>query len=87
MQPEWRKTDYTSRGKLWQAPGSSFDELIIPGANGIISVIGCLCWWKTALDESGLDDDADGAVPKWADALTNVSWVVVELSKISSKKR
>ncbi|KAJ7758851.1 hypothetical protein DFH07DRAFT_958252 [Mycena maculata] len=62
LNPEWRLAD---GGRM------------VPGANGFLSVLACLKWWK-------MEVKLAGAEARWATAVADVTWVLTRMLKATS---
>lgn len=75
LQPEWRIVPLRQEGS------GNWAALSAPGANGMLGVVACLCWWGKAV--FGLKDDrklvVGGNESQWLDAVADVTWVFEEL--------
>jgi hypothetical protein len=65
INPTWR---IAKDGTLKRDGEGSLDMMKVPGANGFLSVLVCLKWWK----EGGGEGD-------WADSVADVTWVLERL--------
>ncbi|KAJ7050234.1 hypothetical protein C8F01DRAFT_1001054 [Mycena amicta] len=69
-QPSWRKVK-DGRPARTKADGRSWEGLVVPGLNGMISVVASLYWWGCVLAEKN-----QGMSQDWKDAVEDVIWVV-----------
>lgn len=65
--PSWRKKD--ARGCLEIGGDGSWDIMMKPGANGLLSAFALLYWWRSSLTVDANFDD-------WKVAFGDLSWVV-----------
>lgn len=85
LQPTWRVYDDTEKPINVVPPGQveRWECLLVPGANGIISVVASLYWWGCAVcpfDKRNQEADATSALGKWREAVMNASWVIERLT-------
>ncbi|KAJ7806503.1 hypothetical protein B0H13DRAFT_1669770, partial [Mycena leptocephala] len=67
INPEWR---IARDGTLRRTEEGPWDTMKVPGANGFLSVLVCLKWWKDA-----------GGEGDWADSVADVTWVLERLCR------
>ena len=72
LQPDWRKRN---RGAYVRSSVEGiFDTMAVPGANGMLSVVATLSWWRSAAVTGK-------AREQWMAASTDVEWVMDQLIK------
>lgn len=69
LQPDWRKKHRGSYTR--DVIGGDFDMLAIAGANGMLSVVATLSWWRSAASGKAME--------QWLMAVEDVEWVMDRL--------
>lgn len=72
LQPEWR-VRRENGGWERDTYGEDWHTMIIPGQNGLLSVIAALSWWGSAVKLEGKGET------EWLDAVADVEWMLVGL--------
>ncbi|KAJ7585738.1 hypothetical protein C8J56DRAFT_788108 [Mycena floridula] len=67
---EWRIKG--ANGRLLMEGSGSWDDMIVPGPNGLLSPLACLVWWY--LSGVNMELNAD-----WLAAVAEVDWVLQKL--------
>jgi hypothetical protein len=78
LAPTWRKKDEAGRPTIGQETGD-WGVLVHPGANGILTVLLPLVWWR-------LGEEASVASDGWTAAVRDVSWVLQGLLSAAKTK-
>ncbi|KAF8137970.1 hypothetical protein K438DRAFT_1638808, partial [Mycena galopus ATCC 62051] len=71
LNPDWRTIGDEVSDQLIRDEDASLEGLRKPGANGFLSVLIGLKWWR----------DTQGATKEWVDALSDVTWVMNRLKE------
>ncbi|KAJ8469825.1 hypothetical protein ONZ45_g16760 [Pleurotus djamor] len=72
INPSWRER--SNDGKLTRSGDGDWSDLIVPGVNGLLSVLVSLWWWR-AQAASG-----SPALASWQDAIADVLWVLGQIA-------
>ncbi|KAJ6514368.1 hypothetical protein C8R47DRAFT_923631, partial [Mycena vitilis] len=67
LAPSWRKKDSKGRPAIGKEAGD-WGKLVHPGANGMLTVLLPLVWWK-------LGEDEESSSESWRAAVHDVAWV------------
>ncbi|KAJ6447498.1 hypothetical protein C8R47DRAFT_919700, partial [Mycena vitilis] len=71
LSPSWRKKDDRGRPMIVDGASGDWGSLVHPGANGILTVLLPLVWWRQG--EEGLPSE------DWLAAVRDVAWALKDL--------
>lgn len=69
LNPSWRETN--EDGEFIQEGAGDWDQLVVRGRNGLLSVLACMLWWYDL--EEGFDQDTEDA---WNAMVADVAFVI-----------
>ncbi|KAJ6475838.1 hypothetical protein C8R47DRAFT_927877, partial [Mycena vitilis] len=67
LSPSWRKKDDAGRPMIEEGASSDWGSLVHPGANGMLTVLLPLVWWRQGEEGPASED--------WLAAVRDVAWV------------
>ncbi|KAJ7595930.1 hypothetical protein C8J56DRAFT_741546, partial [Mycena floridula] len=67
LNPEWRTR--SNNGHMMSEGSGSWEMLLVPGPNGMLNVLACLCWWHLSGKDMSTDSD-------WLSAIKDVTWAL-----------
>jgi len=77
LQPPWRKIR-SKRPDTMSTYGDSWDTLLYPGQNGVLSIVATLYWWGIAVNGDGVPGPA---YDSWSVAVADVKWILEGMLK------
>ena len=72
LQPDWRPRDEDGSIRSGEGEGP-WDDLVVPGSNGMFIVLLSLSWWKHIATEKTL--------LSWNNAVQDVNWVLHQMAE------